>query len=74
VTRKDYITLADALGNAAPPVTPTYPQADAQWSTDCNIIAQALAEDSGYDRNGNRRFDWDRFMTRISATAAKRGR
>ncbi len=76
MTRKDYITLADALGHAAPDLLPT-PDAMAwstQWTIDCNAIAVALGVDSGYDLNGNRRFDRERFLSRIAATAARNGR
>jgi hypothetical protein len=51
MTRKDYVLIAEALARADRP----YAEGRAQHRTDCEAIADALAQD-------NPRFDRERFL------------
>jgi hypothetical protein len=62
VTRKDYILIAAALRDSRMGSDEATPETDTQWTNTVNAIARALRDDSGYDINGNRRFDRSRFM------------
>jgi hypothetical protein len=70
VTRKDYVAIARALGDQYP-VYDTLHSREldgrvAQWRSDVEAIADTLSDLSGYDANGNRRFDRDRFMAEVT--------
>ena len=58
MTRKDYRLLAAALRDTRD----TLPADNlGPWRLTVVAIADALSADSGYDLNGNRRFDRERF-------------
>lgn len=60
MTRKDYIRLAAALSRAR--TTYERPNWNNAIDAAAREIADELNEDSGFDRNGNRRFDRERFL------------
>jgi hypothetical protein len=62
VTRKDYVAIARALADQYPLDQRQVPQ----WERDVEAIADTLSDLSGYDANGNRRFDRDRFMAAVT--------
>ncbi len=58
MTRKHYEALARALRDERPDEPGSCYD---HWATTVLAIAKTLRDLSGYDLNGNRRFDWDRF-------------
>jgi hypothetical protein len=64
VTRKDYVRLAAALQSAQPysDNSGVLRHKCEAWKLTVLAVADALADDSGYDLNGNRRFDRERFL------------
>ena len=76
MTRKDYVAIAKALADQEPGRRDSdgaQTSAYDQWSTDVLAIASALADLSGYDLNGNRRFDRDRFLAAVGMPVADSG-
>jgi hypothetical protein len=69
MTRKDFRLIAEVLRQERPDAADVDPFARDkwasgtydEWSTVVIRMARALRDDSGYDLNGNRRFDIDRF-------------
>jgi hypothetical protein len=64
VSRKDFQAIADGLKRTRPE-----PGGDdiEQWRHDVDAVAAALRDVGGLDRNGNRRFDTDRFVAACTA-------
>jgi hypothetical protein len=58
MTRKDYIAIASVLSGLREERTNRI-----NWFLTCGAFAEMLNENSGFDLNGNRRFDRDRFLT-----------
>lgn len=62
---KDYRLIAKALADEEPIAVirdDIFHARYAVWTSMVLTFADALADDSGYDLNGNRRFDRDRFL------------
>ena len=67
-SRKDYQAIADALARTRPEADTPSPQTRRiQWEKDVAAVARALHDTGGLDRNGNRRFDTDRFVAACKA-------
>ena len=74
MTRKHYTAIAKALADQYP-VFDTLHDREldgrvAQWRSDVLAITATLADLSGYDTNGNRRFDRDRFLAAVGYPGA----
>lgn len=70
MTRKDYEKIAAILRETRPEQYPGEPltngtTAAAEWIWIVGRFAVMLADDSGYDLNGNRRFDRERFWQAV---------
>jgi len=78
MSRKHYVVIAAALASTLPNVEQfttysavgnnsmvnhiSYDAALDQWKTDRDAVARVLSDSAGYDLNGNRRFDRERFI------------
>jgi len=65
-TRKDIYRIADAFAEAKPDEKRLAGRA-VQWHVDVMAVADALNVTSGLDKNGNRRFDYEKFYALCGA-------
>ena len=79
MTRKDYRAIAEVLHAERPDsadAVPAYLDRTAwergaydEWATNVLAFARMLRDQAGYDRNGNRAFDADKFYAACGFTS-----